>query len=80
VGGGAGNEHFGATLEQPVNIKIPPARKTASACACGVAAWARKGARRLFVVAQIRMPDKIGDEEKRLWEQLARQSRFRPRE
>jgi len=69
------------TLEQPVNIKIPAGTQNGQRLRVRGRGMGKEGARGdLFVVPQIRMPDKIGDEEKRLWEQLARQSRFRPRE
>ena len=33
----------------------------------------------LIVVAQIEVPAKISDSERKLWEQLARESEFKPR-
>jgi hypothetical protein len=34
----------------------------------------------LFVVARIAMPKEVSEREKELWEKLARESRFNPRE
>jgi len=69
------------TLEQPVNIKIPAGTQNGQRLRVRGRGMGKEGARGdLFVVAQIRMPDKIGEEERRLWDQLARQSQFRPRE
>jgi curved DNA-binding protein len=68
-------------LDGRVNIKIPPGTPGGQKLrvrARGLAA--RDGARGdLLVVTKITVPAKVTDTEKKLWEQLARESHFNPR-
>ncbi len=64
------------TLDGPVSIKIPPGTQTGQRLRVrgrGLPAGD------LYVVARIQMPKEIGEHEKGLWEQLARESHFNPR-
>jgi curved DNA-binding protein len=69
------------TLSGPVSIKIPPATQTGQRLRVrGRGLPGRDGAHGdLYVVARIQMPKTIGENEKGLWEQLARESHFNPR-
>jgi curved DNA-binding protein len=69
-------------LDGRVNIKIPPGTQNGQKLRVrGRGLLARNGPRGdLFVVTHVAVPAKISDAEKKLWEQLARESRFRPRD
>ena len=69
------------TLDGRVGIKIPAGTQNGQKLRVrGRGLPQRDGARGdLIVVAQIAVPPKITDTEKKLWEQLARESRFNPR-
>jgi curved DNA-binding protein len=69
------------TLNGSVNIKIPPATQTGNRLRVrGRGLPGRdKEPGDLYVVARIQMPTEIGEREKALWEQLARESHFNPR-
>jgi curved DNA-binding protein len=69
------------TLSGPVSIKIPPATQTGQRLRVrGRGLPGREAAQGdLYVVARIQMPKEIGEREKGLWEQLARESHFNPR-
>jgi len=78
---------LGAEISVPapdgrVNIKIPPGTQSGQKLRVrGRGLPARNGPRGdLFVVIHVAVPAKISDAEKKLWEQLARESRFRPRD
>ena len=66
------------TLDGKVNIKIPAG--TASGQKLRVRGHGLSKAGDLLVVTRIVVPDKISDAQKKLWEQLARESRFNPRD
>lgn len=70
------------TLAVPVNIKIPPGTHNGQKLRVrGRGLPQRAGvAGDLIVIARIEVPDKLTEEERQLWEQLARTSRFRPRD
>jgi curved DNA-binding protein len=70
------------TLDGRVNIKIPPGTPNGQKLRVrGRGLPARSGPRGdLFVVTHVAVPAKISDAEKKLWEQLARESRFHPRD
>ena len=70
------------TLDGRVGIKIPAGTQNGQKLRVrGRGLPQRDGARGdLIVVAQIAMPSKITDTEKKLWEQLARESHFKPRD
>jgi len=70
------------TLESPVSVRIPPG--TVSGQQLRIRGrglpTGPKGARGdLFVVVSISVPKQIGEEERKLWEQLAAKSAFDPR-
>jgi curved DNA-binding protein len=69
------------TLTGPVSIKIPPGTQNGQRLRVrGRGLPARdKEPGDLYVVARIQMPKEITDAEKKLWEQLARESHFNPR-
>jgi DnaJ-class molecular chaperone len=69
------------TLEGPVNIKIPAGTQRGQRLRVRGRGLGKEGARGdLFVVIQIEVPKATSEEERRLWEQLARESRFNPRD
>jgi curved DNA-binding protein len=77
---------LGANLSVPaldgrVNIKIPPGTQNGQKLRVRARGLpARDGARGdLMVVTRIAVPPKVTDSEKKLWEQLARESKFNPR-
>lgn len=68
------------TLEGRVNIKIPPGTQSGQKLRVRGRGLGKEGARGdLFVVTLIQVPEQIGEDERHLWEQLARQSHFKPR-
>jgi curved DNA-binding protein len=70
------------TLDGKVNIKIPPGTQNGQKLRVrGRGLPQRSGpAGDVIVVARIEVPEKITEEERKLWAQLADASRFRPRE
>ena len=70
------------TLDGRVGIKIPAGTQNGQKLRVrGRGLPQRDGARGdLIVVAQIAMPFKVTDPEKKIWEQLARESHFKPRD
>jgi curved DNA-binding protein len=68
-------------LEGRVNIKIPPGTQTGQKLRVrGRGLPTRDGGHGdLMVVTRIAVPARISDPEKKLWEQLARESKFNPR-
>jgi curved DNA-binding protein len=69
------------TLDGRVNIKIPAGTQSGQKLRVrGRGLPARNGGKGdLFVVTKIVVPTKMSDAEKKLWEQLKRESRFNPR-
>jgi len=69
------------TLTGRVNIKIPAGTQSGQKLRVrGRGLPTRDGARGdLIVVTKIAVPAKVTDAEKKLWEQLARESKFNPR-
>jgi curved DNA-binding protein len=69
------------TLDGRVNIKIPPGTQNGQKLRVrGRGLPSRdSGHGDLMVIAKITVPAKISDAEKKLWEQLARESKFNPR-
>ena len=68
------------TLEGRLNIKIPPGTQSGQRLRVrghGLGKESERGD--LFVVAQVKVPDEIDEPERRLWEQLAHESKFKPR-
>ncbi|MBU6411421.1 MAG: DnaJ domain-containing protein [Verrucomicrobia bacterium] len=76
-----GTEISVPTLEGRVNIKIPPGTQNGQKLRVrGHGVPIRNdGQGDLFVVAKIAVPAKVSDAEKKLWEELKRESRFKPR-
>jgi len=70
------------TLGGRVNIKIPPGTPAGQRLRVrGRGLPQREGGHGdLMVVTRIAVPDHVTDGERKLWEQLARESRFRPRD
>jgi curved DNA-binding protein len=68
-------------LDGRVNIKIPAGTQSGQKLRVrGRGLPSRQGARGdLIIVTRIAVPAKVTDAEKKLWEQLARESRFNPR-
>lgn len=66
------------TLDGKVNIKIPAG--TASGQKLRVRGRGLGKESDLFVVTKIVLPTKLSDAQKKLWEQLARESKFNPRD
>jgi curved DNA-binding protein len=64
-----------------VNIKIPPGTQSGQKLRVrGRGLPVRDGTRGdLFVVIQVAVPAKVSDAERKLWEQLSRESKFNPR-
>ncbi len=69
------------TLDGHVNIRIPPGTQNGQKLRVrGRGLPVRDGASGdLIVVMRVEVPDKVGEAERKLWEDLARQSRFNPR-
>jgi curved DNA-binding protein CbpA len=69
------------TLESRVNIKIPPGTQNGQRLRVRSQGLAQRGGGRgdLIVKISIRVPDKVEERERVLWEQLARESKFNPR-
>ncbi|HKS38366.1 MAG TPA: J domain-containing protein [Verrucomicrobiae bacterium] len=69
------------TLAGAVNIKIPPGSRTGQRMRIRSQGLPQGGGRGdLYVVLTIEVPDKISERERALWEQLARESSFNPRD
>ena len=69
------------TLEGSVNIKIPPGTQSGARLRVRARGLGKEGARGdLLAITRVRVPEKTGDSERALWEQLARESKFKPRE
>ena len=70
------------TLEGRVNIKIPPGTQSGQKLRVrGRGMPQGHGARGdLFVLARIQVPSSVNDAERTLWEQMAKESGFKPRE
>ena len=68
------------TLDAKVNIKIPAGAPSGQKLRVRGRGLGKDGARGdLMVVTKIVVPEKISGGEKKLWEQLARESKFNPR-
>jgi len=69
------------TLNGPIQIKIPPASQSGQRLRLRGHGLALKAGGRgdLFVMLQIQLPTQVSDEERALWQQLAKRSRFNPR-
>jgi curved DNA-binding protein len=69
------------TLSGRVNIKIPPGTQSGQKLRVrGRGLPQRTGGNGdLIVVARVEVPAKVTEAERKLWEQLARESKFNPR-
>ena len=70
------------TLQTPVNIKIPPGTQDGQRLRVKERGLPSRDGKNgdLYVVAQIVMPKEISERERELWEKLASESKFNPRE
>ncbi len=70
------------TLQTPVNIKIPPGTQSGHRLRVKGRGLPGSGGTSgdLYVVARIAMPKQATEREKELWEKLAKESKFNPRE
>jgi curved DNA-binding protein len=70
------------TLSGRVNIKIPPGTTSGRKLRVRGRGLAQRGggAGDLIVVTRVEVPEKVTEAERKLWEQLARESKFNPRE
>ncbi len=69
------------TLAGRVNIKIPPGTQNGQKLRVRGRGLSKPGAEHgdLIIVARVELPAKITESERKLWEQLARESSFNPR-
>jgi curved DNA-binding protein len=69
------------TLEGPVSIRIPSGTQNGQRLRVRGRGLGKEGARGdLFVIARVQVPEQISDSDRKLWEQLAKDSRFNPRD
>ncbi len=69
------------TIEGTVSIKIPPGTPGGQRLRVRGRGLGKEGARGdLFVVTRLQVPSSVNETERKLWEELARGSRFAPRE
>lgn len=69
------------TLDSKVNIRIPPGTQNGQRLRVRGRGLPRRagGASDLIVVTKVEVPEHVDESERKLWEQLARESRFTPR-
>jgi len=69
------------TLNGAVNIRIPPGTQNGQKLRVRGRGLPQRGASHgdLIVVTRVEVPSQVSDVERKLWEQLARESRFNPR-
>jgi curved DNA-binding protein len=77
-----GTELLVPTLEGRVKIKIAPGTQAGQKLRVRAQGLAQRDGTRgdLIVVARVALPAKLPDNERKLWEQLARESKFNPRD
>jgi len=70
------------TLNGRVNIRIPPGTQSGQKLRVRGRGLPQRGGGNgdLIVETQVEVPPKVSDNERKLWEQLAKESRFNPRE
>lgn len=70
------------TLDGHVNIRIPPGTQNGQRLRVRERGLPQRSGGRadLIVITRIEVPDHVTESERTLWEQLARESRFKPRE
>jgi DnaJ-class molecular chaperone len=75
-----GTEVSVPTLEGRVAIRVPPGTQAGHRLRVRGRGLGKPGERGdLFVEARLQVPEQVSPSDKRLWEQLARESRFQPR-
>ena len=69
-------------LDERVNIKIPPGTQSGQRLRVRGRGLPMRGGGKgdLMVVVKVAVPDKVSDRERELWDQLARESKFNPRD
>jgi curved DNA-binding protein len=69
------------TLDGRVNIKIPPGTQNGQKLRVRGRGLPQRGGGNgdLIVVARVEVPGRITESERKIWEQLARESKFNPR-
>jgi curved DNA-binding protein len=69
------------TLNGPVSIKIPPGTQNGQRLRVRARGLVGRDSEKgdLYVVARIQMPKQLSERERELWEQLAKESPFKPR-
>lgn len=69
------------TLDGPVQIRVPPGTQNGQKLRVRGRGLPRRDGSRgdLLVVTRVEVPERVSDAERRLWEQLARESSFNPR-
>jgi len=77
-----GGEISVPTLSGKVNIKIPAGTQSGQKLRVRGRGLAQRGGGHgdLIVVTRVEVPQNISDSEKKLWEQLASESHFKPRD
>jgi curved DNA-binding protein len=71
------------TLDGRVTLRIPPGTnngQTFRVAGRGLPKSSNGGRGDLYVVANVQLPRQLTDEERKLWEQLSKVSRFNPRQ
>jgi curved DNA-binding protein len=70
------------TLDGRVNIKIPPGTQNGQKFRLRGRGLPLRGGEHgdLIVVTRVEVPSQVTEAERKLWEQLARESRFKPRD
>ena len=70
------------TLDGRVNIKIPPGTQNGQKLRVRGRGLSRREGEKgdLIVVTRVEVPGKVTDSERKIWEQLSRESKFNPRE
>ena len=70
------------TLDGRVNIRIPPGTPSGQKLRVRGRGLPKRDGEKgdLIVQTQVEVPNKVTDTERKLWEQLAKESKFNPRE
>jgi len=69
------------TLEGSVNIRIPAGTQSGQKLRVRGRGLGKEGARGdLFAVTRVRVPEQVSESERKIWEQLANGSTFKPRD
>src|SRR5260370_5181311 len=70
------------TLNGPVHIRIPPGTQSGQKLRVQGRGLPLHGSGKgdLIVLTRVEVPNRVGEAERKLWEQLAKESQFNPRE